>query len=221
MRAMVVALAALALSGCNMVVSKEPWFSPADAKDAPRLREGTWAVLRTPDCQIDPARPASEWPECASPMLVKGDTYAGPRGEEEERASDPATWDVIRHLLVGGHPMVDQIRMGEKDEQGRPPKDGDTGYLYMGVDPTALDDQGRIVGARIWPVVCGPLPPKGKGKGLGKLATVTDKPFKGLKVEGMACSARDLAALRNAAVKSEAILKPERKGAITLRWLRD
>lgn len=209
MRKGLIAGSVLLLSACNMVVSKEPWFTPADAAGSPKLREGLWAALQKPDCKFDPAEAVQDWPACAEPVLVKGDTYSGPSGSDDARATDPSQWDKVHHLLVGGRPMIDQLKMGE----GKGPEE--RGFLYLGFEPSAQDAEGRITAARIWPVVCGPLPPK------GKRGAVTTKPFKGLTIDGMACTARDIAALRGAAMLSDAMLKDGKKNAVTLRWLKD
>lgn len=42
MRALLIVLAALGLSACNLVYSEKPLFSAADVRGAPRLRPGVW-----------------------------------------------------------------------------------------------------------------------------------------------------------------------------------
>lgn len=216
---------AVMLGGCNMVVSERPWF---DAPSGPQLKDGIWAIVDMDECAVDPAAALADWPDCARPILVRGGEYAGPAARDDERPAaerlDPARWDVIRHVLADGRPQIDQIAFA-------PPRDGEPGpaagfgegkpfYIYTAVQPTALDGEGRITALRRWPVLCGPKPVKKAGS-TKRSRFVTDKPFKGLRVDGDGCTAADIAALRRAATASER-LAGERSGYMMVisRWVR-
>lgn len=217
--------AAVSLSGCNMVVSERPWFA---APSGPQLKEGIWAMLDTADCVVDPAAALPDWPDCARPVLVRGGEYLGPAADDEalppaERL-DPARWDKIGHVLADGTPQVDQIASTRPVAAAGPPVDGVSEgklfYIYTAVQPTGTDGEGRITALRRWPVLCGPKPARKAGAG-GRSRFVTDKPFKGLRIKGDACTAKDIAALRRAAASSERFAEGDGFSIVISRWVRD
>lgn len=224
-RALLTTAAALALSGCNMVVSERPWFAQPTG---PQLKEGVWAILDSPDCAVDPAATLPDWPDCARPILVRGGEYLGPAADDDQlppaERLDPARWDRIAHVLADGTPQVDQIAANAPVRPGGPPVDGvDVGkpfYIYTAVQPTATDPDGRITALRRWPVLCGPKPGR-KAAAAGRSVHVTDRPFKGLRIKGEACLAKDVAALRRAAAGSESIAAGDGYSIIISRWVRD
>ena len=224
-RVVLAGCAALALGGCNMVVSERPWFS---APSGPQLKEGIWAMLDTPECSVDPAAALPDWPDCARPVLVRGQEYAGPASADDElppaQRLDPARWNRIDHVLADGTPQIDQIASKRPTGGGGPPVDGvDEGkpfYIYTAVQPTASDPDGRITALRRWPVLCGPKPARKAAKP-GRSRFVTDKPFKGLAIKGDGCTAKDIAALRRAAAGSEGIAAGDGYSIIISRWVRD
>ena len=55
----------------------------------------------------------------------------------------------------------------------------------------------------------------------GRSRFVTDKPFKGLKIDGDSCTAKDIAALRRAAARSEAVAGGDGYSIILSCWVRD
>lgn len=216
-------LAMTALSACNMVVSDKPWF---DAASGPQLKDGLWANFDSPACQLETGTPLAKWPECAQPMMIRGNTYSGPPagGDPAIAAArfDPSKWQAMAHLLVDGDPQVDQLFL-------EAPASGETApgaaarksmYLYLAVRPTARDADGRITETHRWPVLCGPLPRNTKSKD-GKPIFVTDRPFAGLVVAEGACTAKDPAALRNAVMQSEGIAQAAGFAIITSRWISD
>lgn len=227
-------LAVLAsLSACNMVVAEKPWF---DAPSGPQLKDGLWANLNTPDCQVSADLPLAEWPGCAKPMLVRGGEYLGPGGKTDElppeQRLDPANWDAIPHVLVDGNPQVDQIKLSPpKDAEGNPRasagspaafgiKPDQDLYLFMAVRPTKRDEAGLITETKRWPVLCGPMPKNPKKSSEGMPSFTTDKPFKGLVIKEGACFASSVDALVNAARQSEAIAQSEGFSTIDSRWIR-
>lgn len=218
-RVLLATVTALALGGCNMVVSERPWFAEPSG---PQLKDGIWAMMETADCAVDPAAPLPDWPDCARPVLVRGGEYLGPAAEDDElppaERLDPARWDRIAHVLADGTPQIDQIASNGPVRPEGPPVDGvregKRFYIYTAVQPTALDAEGRITALRRWPVLCGP-------KATRKASSVTDKPFKGLRIEGSNCTARNIAALRRAAAGSEAIAPGDDFAIVISRWVRD
>ncbi|MFM5949816.1 MAG: hypothetical protein ACKOPM_11410 [Novosphingobium sp.] len=216
--------AAFSLSACNMVVSEKPWF---DTPSGPQLKDGLWANLNRADCPLDPAAPIAEWPKCAEPMLIKGNVYSGPPTESDSPADaarlDPAKWQPLQHVLVDGVPQIDQIllsiqsRGGAEGADNTPPK---TLYLYIALNPLAQDAEGRITETRRWPILCGPMPAKPKKRN-GVPNFTTDRPFKGIRIDGEACVAGDVAALRGAAVQSEVAAGEGGFTFVTSRWIRD
>lgn len=230
------------LGGCNIVVSEQPWFTAEQAAGAPRLRPGLWVNAASPDCEFDEGASFESLPECAGPAMVLTDgTYAGlPKPERRDRPgfvmTDPRTWDQIRHVLVSGEPMIDQLVAEDafrNDDDDNPavsvPKK--SGFIYLGVEPSSFDPEGRIVAMQLWLVQCGPikrakspLAPGAKRSGEVReesLFPVTKKPFKGLKMVDQVCMATSELALRNAALKSKSIVIGEQDGVTRRRWLRD
>ena len=224
-RTILVLVAGASLSGCNMVVSERPWF---EAPSGPQLKDGIWAMLDTEDCAVDPAIALPDWPDCARPVLVRGGEYLGPASGDDElppvQRLDPARWDKIVHVLADGTPQIDQIASKRPVSASGPPVDGvdvdKPFYIYTAVQPVATDGTGQITARRRWPVLCGPKPSRKAGM-TGRSRFVTDKPFKGLKIDGDSCTAKDLAALRRAAAGSEAIAGGDGYSIIISRWVRD
>lgn len=209
---------AFSLSACNMVVSEKPWF---DAPSGAQLKEGLWANLQTPDCQVDAAAPISAWPECASPILITGTTYSGPPNGPDGRQASPDKWQSVPHVLVSGDPQVDQMRLEPDVSNGQTGSWTDQPlYLYMAVKPVALDGDGRITVTQRWPVMCGPMPKKPREKN-GIPIFTSDKPFKGIRVEGDMCMAESAEALRAAAAASETVAQEAGFTKVTSRWVRD
>ena len=214
----------LVLSGCNMVISDEPWFTePGPVQQ----KTGLWVMLEKADCPVSATTSLAAMPDCASPILIIDGAYSGPpndRSLPDAVRYDPAKWDRIDHVLTDGTPMVDQLRFdATKPNPGAPPpvfKDKLT-YLYLAVKPTGFDAEGRIISAKRWPVMCGPLT-RGEKDASGGPRFVTARPYAGMSVvHDMACNAADVAALREAAVTSEVSAPLAVYQIMESRWLRD
>lgn len=202
------------LIGCNMVVSDRPWFSETDAAGAPALRDGLWVMLEDADCRFDDSLPADQWPECAGALTVEGNRLTSREWDQPE-AGGPRTLsstDRAEIVLAAGNPRIMQFRsLGKAGDNGKE----DSGWFYVGIRPTAQDASGRITAFNRWLVQCGPPPPPG-----GRY--VTRHPFRGLTVMGSDCTATSLAALRNAAARSERLRNS--KGQIDTppaHWVRE
>ena len=91
-------------------------------------------------------------------------------------------------------------------------------YGYGAVRPTNVDDQGRITAFTLWPIQCGPPPPKDKDG--NDTAAATLKPLPGLEMKpgDAVCTTKSVSALRNAAKASEA-WAPQPRG--DSHWIRD
>jgi len=203
--------------GCNEVYSDHPWFTAADAAGAPRLRDGLWAVMETPDCQLDQSQPAEKWPDCAEAMVVEGDRLLSMDWTTDSdsglRKLDGV--DVAETVLAAGNPRVLQFHaLGKEGAEGG--AKADKLWFYVGVRPTAQDAAGRITGFSRWLVQCGPLAP-----GAGT-SDITRRPFRGIAVEGKDCTATSAQALRNAAARSETLPgKSGRPDTPPARWIRE
>jgi hypothetical protein len=203
------ALAALALSACNVVTTKEPLFTQADASPH-HLRDGVWAPKPDDEkCVFDETKPVEAWPECVDPVLVRN-------SELLAWQRDTKTWkadDTSKVLIVGGDPMI--LQFYDK------PQDGDPIYLYSGVDPK-LDADGRIVALQAWPVLCGPPPPPPEGQPASDDVTAagTKAPFPGMLMDekGQNCTTTDPGVVRAAAKASRPLIK---KALTSVRWIRD
>jgi hypothetical protein len=224
---------ALMLGGCNMVYAEHPLFTVADAAGAPQLRPGVWAT-RKADCAFDSAKPAKDWPECASATIVSADSVGG---LDDKR---------MGYVMAGGDPRVMQLAFTPDDDKP-------TIYLFAGVRPLKSDAEGRITEARTWSVLCGPPPPpkaeaeaeaEAQGEeGADEAAaapenetqeemdariqrdideqvnsSVTREPLPGLEVKDGMCIAREQGPVRNAAAASLAWDEGEPS---VIYWVRD
>jgi len=210
MRIVAVLGAALALGGCNIVISPAPVFTPADSAGAPELRPGLWTEADH-ECVFDPQTKATTWPKCADPMVFEAEQMFDP--------SKPA--ELVAYVLAAGSPRIMQAKI-----QGKGPGSDALsaaidkqmgGYIFMGFAPAKSDAQGRIVEASTWLALCGPPPPDSQSA--NPKDHVTRKPFAGLTVnpETGACSPKDGAAVRRAVVGSRSLTKQ----IAVIHWVRD
>ena len=229
----------LGLSGCNLVVSAEPWFSEAEAQPGPRLRDGLWLAAE-PDCRVDEAKPAERWPDCASASFVRGDERWSMEWEaSDERRGNGRTfagwrpgspYDDALFIANGDHLIAQAQTQGEAEAAPSAEVVGATGeaapraYMYGALRVLQRDAGGKAVEMESWIVQCGPLPER-SSRGRGRRSdddppglledNVTDRPFPGLTVVDDNCLAESADAVRQAAVLSEALEPPTR-----MRWVR-
>jgi hypothetical protein len=185
---------ALLLAACNVVVSNKPWFTRADAADAPRLREGVWlgsSPLSTP-CSVDERQPIDAWPDCARPVLVR-------KFDLVQLSKDHGRWRQTRwpYVLAGGEPFILQVGATQS---------GKTVFLYEWLRVTGLDDQSRVVAYASWIVLCGSA---GSGS--------TTSSYPGLVKQDDDCTASSIAALRRAAKASDS----DATEIAQAHWVRD
>ncbi|HEY6816720.1 MAG TPA: hypothetical protein VI168_14365 [Croceibacterium sp.] len=237
----IVALAAilLGLSGCNLVVSEEPWFSEAEAQPKPRLRDGLW-LAADPGCRVDEAKPAERWPDCASASFVRGDetwtmdwetaegrgrrrTFAGwKRDTPDDEMMFVANGD---HLIAQGQSQVTPEGTLPAEIASASDMPAAPSYMYLAFR-FQLGDDGKAIAMESWSVQCGPLPVERRSRGRRRQSeddlpalpdgNVTDRPFPGLTVVDDNCTAESADAVRNASVLSEALGPPT-----LMRWIRD
>lgn len=195
MRQALIVLAALLLTACNAVVSTKPLFSDRDARGAPPLKPGVWAMLENANCAFDPADPPAQWPECADPVVFDGRVLRGPEGDKLPMA----------YLLAKGEPRILQLEMRDQDEPTNP----ETMYLYLAVEPEP--GRGPVTRAKAWLVQCGP--PSAAGSG-GQGQGLTEQPLPGLEIIDKTCFADRASEVRNAARESR-----QWDDHILLRWV--
>jgi hypothetical protein len=211
----VLVLAALALLGaCNMVVTRDPVFSQADAAGAPVLRPGVWNGDPKDDCKVDEGRPLSEWPSCANGFVVMDDHRVGDFSDQGGKRA----WSTTDYVLAAGPPRVMQVHLTGGTDAMLP-----AAYFYAGYQPLKFDDQGRIVAGRAWFVICGPPPaqPAPDSQEPAKQRMGTLHPFAGLTMDsdGNNCAPESPAALLNAARESRGLTAP--KDLSGSHWVRD
>lgn len=192
--------AALAVAGCNHVVSTEPWFQ--QEAGSPKLRDGVWLGADA-DCAFDETRPVERWPSCASPGFVKNGALLQQSMGSAWKSAD-GTVDIV---IAPGAPLIAQIEKPDKMDDGS----SERLFLYYGMEAKAQDPAGRITGAILWPVICGPV--EGGER-------VTRRPWPGLTVAQSDCTAASAEAVREAAGHSRK-LAAEKGGLATFRWVRD
>jgi hypothetical protein len=222
-----IVLAGLAmLSACNVVMTKDPLFTQADAAGAPTLRPGVWMFFKQPDCKFDETKPFTQWPDCAGGGVVSaGSVRAHKSGAPPDQLEDTPI------VLAAGDPRIFQARVDvDTSVQGDASASGDATvstssssshaqpYGYGGMRPTKLDSDGRIIAFTLWPVQCGPPPPKDRDGNDTALATLKPLPGIEMKKGDPVCTTSSIPALRAAAKASEA-WAPQPSGES--QWIRD
>ncbi|MFI4933093.1 MAG: hypothetical protein ACHP7N_00585 [Caulobacterales bacterium] len=203
--------ATLTLCACDMVISEKPVFESADMAGGPVLKSGIWADERCHLYAEPPRPPAAKCPQwwVVTPKEIRV-VY------DKSMAPDPASplpQTPSQYVLVGGRPPVAQLGV-----QMPPGKNGETLLLYyfLAVDPTLLDDKGRIVEAGFWPVLCGPPAPtpktapplQGSDQPKWNLPPATLRPFPGITPGDLGCTPDGKAAVLNAAQPSRIFVEP-------------
>jgi len=225
-----IAAAALGLlSACNVVMTEKPLFTQADAAGAPALKPGVWLFFEEPGCKVDESKPFTEWPDCAGGGLVGAAEIKG-----HKQDAPPGQLETAPYVLATGDPRVMQIQVdvdvsahadvsasGEGVTANRSSSSSSSHsqpYGYAAIRPTKLDGQGRIVAFTLWPVQCGPPPPRDADG--DDTAPATQKLLPGLTMKDgdPVCTTTSTAALRAAAKASEAWAPQPPRDA---RWLRD
>lgn len=209
MRRALVAGAAAALGGCNMVVTNTPMFAPSDADPALALREGVWNSTTDKACAFDDSAPLEAWPACASGSVVTATQVRSLQSQKDGTRTQTSTG----YVLVNGDPPVMQIPIVPTDKIASPP----VAFIYIALKPTSTDAKGRITAFSTWPVLCGPPPKADLSKG-GEARLGTREPLPGLVMEEAgSCRPTSVAALRRAAAASQAWADTPGRS----RWVRD
>lgn len=200
---------ALGLQACAMVGSDKALFSSADTRGAPVLRPGLWAMPDA-DCKdFDPAKPVSEWPACANLIKVDAAVISGAQKQDDGSMKTMT----LAYILAAGEPRVLQLT-APADK-----KPDDPNFLYVGVRPTKVDGQGRVVEIQAWLALC--EPPDSKAL----TAPHRIHPLPGLTPtkDGKGCLADKPGPVRDAVKASEGWLKADGNGdvIISIRWVKD
>jgi hypothetical protein len=202
-----VVIAALALLGaCNMVMTKEPLFTAADAAGAPAMKAGLWRQGGDSSCRFDEAQPLASWPACANGFLLKDNGEVG----AYQTQAGKKTWNVTPFILASGNPRVFQTRLDASLGGAMltlPPM-----YMYAAIEPTKLDAGGRITAVTTWFVLCGPPPPAGaKAPDGTSTRNGTLQPLPGLTMDASAndCVTTSPDAVRHAAAASRQWMPPD------------
>lgn len=242
LRVVAVTVLLFGLSGCNLLVSEEPWFSAADAQPAPSMRDGLW-LSATPDCRVDERKPAERWPDCASATFVRGEERWSMQWEDLDargrRRRTFAGWESAESdgdtlFVANGDHLIVQSR-AEGEAQAAPtdePAPGAeteraAGYGYGAIRLLSHDEAGKVTALEFWYVQCGPLSEpeltparrrrlRDDPELVEERNDVTDDPFPGLTVVDDNCVADSVDAVRNAAALSEALQPPSQ-----IRWIRE
>jgi hypothetical protein len=121
-RAVALVAAALALGGCNLVVSEKPVFTAADAAGAAPLRLGVWSASQ-PGCDFNSSEPVAKWPTCAGGGVITASAIIGSVGTSGPGPEDPPSTIAkpqftIPYVLAAGDPRVMQMHMKLPPEAG-------------------------------------------------------------------------------------------------------
>lgn len=197
-----IVVCATALAGCNLLVSKEPWFQTDPS--APALRDGVWRAVDA-DCAFDDSVPVQRWPDCSDWAVLKdGRPVAARAGNKTIAPGASANGSLV---LSPGNPMIWQAETLSRSGGGKPERHFD----YYSVDIEARDPDARITKVTIWPIFCGPFDEDGQ---------VTVRPWPGLAVVDNNCTAASAEAVREAARRSRKLVV-EKGDLPKLRWVRD
>jgi hypothetical protein len=132
-RPVMLPLAVLALSACNMAFSEKPLFAPDQRSSALVLENGLWVAVEV-DCQVDFDTSKESWPECAKWAVVSGNKIVKPQSDAQ---------DVF---MIDGKPPIIQGDYSNKRKKV---------YAFIGFEPKAFSPPGRIVALEMWPIPCG------------------------------------------------------------------
>ena len=131
MRFVVITIAALALTACEVVESERPLFSGG----GPVPAEGLWALLPD-DCSTPQTTAVHEWPSCATPFWVEG---------EQLTTLSPAP-QRMTFVVAPGSPAI--LQVGASDAPREP---GEEAYSYAGFRPRGASP---FKAADVWLVAC-------------------------------------------------------------------
>ena len=137
----VLALAALLLGACNMVMSDKPMFADDD-RGSLTPRPGLWLNVDQA-CRFDPSGPQSGWPQCAMWLVVSGS------GDDLVVTDGKGQTQELKALFAAGDPPVIQARWVDTA------KDSRVYYGFLGLTPGAADGNVRFASATVWLVECG------------------------------------------------------------------
>ena len=171
MRTGVLICAGLMLAGCNIVTSRTPLFFAKDAQGQAQLRPGVW-MDEKPDCRFDTTLPVDKWPDCADTWVVRPGEVLAAHDAAKPAGSDG--WTHYKIILAHGDPPVLQVAVGEEAGVA-------LGYVYAGLKPLKLDDQGRVVEYKSWIAMCGPPPPADATGAHSAIAT--QAPIEGMEMD--------------------------------------
>ena len=178
------------LAACNMVISKAPVFTDEDrASVAPR--DGIW-TSEDRECVFDAARSETEWPECAAWLVVRN------AGREIWVKDGKGQSERGNYLIAGAKPSIVQVEYSDEGTE-----DGNTFYVFFGLEAGPPDPDGRFASVSTWEVQCG----------VQRKSPSDIAPYPGISPE---CRPSSKDAIRSAAHASRATAQM----AMRWRWLR-
>ena len=227
-------LLALALGACAAVSTERPLFGPSDAKDAPRLKDGLWA-LPEPGCRFKSHAAPVKWPDCVQALEIRDGTIKdlNPLAEaDRKREARIAADQPVKYLVAAADPAVLQVELV---------RDGAPRVYYFGLQPLASDADGAIIKVSGWialcrdpnpaPVAARPVKPvksgkRGKAVKPARPAPVSNGLLPGLTPipdSGGGCTASSAAAVAKVVAGNEAWAFSGDKEATgwTAFWIRD
>lgn len=191
---------ALALGGCNLVVTDTPFF--VQDPSAPKLRDGLWRSVEA-DCRFDEHKPVERWPDCAEWSVVRdGETLSFVAADGEQRG--PKHWVTTRYVVAPGDPLI--LQQSCAAGEGTDPL-----YCYYGIRVHAADASSRVTQFEGWNVSCGPLAEGDR---------VTTAPWPGLSIKEDGCVPDSADTIRGAA-KRTLELNGNDIPPSQMRWVRD
>lgn len=172
-----------------MVVSETPMFAEGD-RGSVAPRDGIW-LGESDECQFDASKPESGWPGCAMWVVVRNS------GRELNIMDGKKESQRVTAMFAAGTPTI--IEAQWIDDAKEPTK---ATYGYYALESRPAEQDGRFIGASLWPVECGVKSP----------TSSEIRPFPGITPE---CRPTSKDAIRAAAVSSRRADQVQK-----WRWLR-
>lgn len=229
---------ALSLGACSVVSTERPMFGPADAKDAPVLKAGLWALPER-GCRFKARADPAKWPECVQAVEIRDGTIRDLKPEVDAQRKHQARVGgdkPMGYLIAAGDPPVMQVETAG---------DGAPSYFYFGLRPMASDADGSIIRAQGWIALCKnpnapppapvqalppakTLPRTARGRRGSRVAKAAPPPSNGLlpglvPTPGSGCTASAAGAIAKAVAANEAwaFTGDKDETGWTAVWVRD
>jgi hypothetical protein len=152
-KALLAASLCLLLCACNLVVTKAPVLSNQTRPSGVEIADGLWS-LSDHACPIQPNTPVDQWPDCAKWFIVDKHRLTITYTPEDQKSHSGVSTEIkikAPYYLADTQPIILQVR------------DIPAGnYIYLSIEPLAVEGGKPLMKFNFWPVQCGPLSMRGR-----------------------------------------------------------